>query len=261
MGNGPHTYAYPDTAGSGARVYAVGGGVDIKHPEFGGRAVHQEVHKGAIGSGCTLTATPAAAVVAGNTYGVAKKAKVISVKIGTCDGKATEHDLIPGIAWSIKDNNNAPGGVLFLAAGAGEKDVELDKLVAKAHERGMVVVAGAGMGKADACDYSPGSAAKALTVAGTTKTDTLMPESTQGKCVDVLAPGANIASAKTGRGSTTVSGNAMAAGYAAGVAALLYRDGRTPDEVIAEILRTSSRDAIKGVNADTPNRLLFHKPA
>lgn len=264
VGKGPYTYAYPESAGAGSTVYVIGGGIDVSDPEFGGRASQQFLHSGVDKCPATVAAPMAAAAV-GKTYGVARKAKLVSVRVTDCRGGAVPKDLLNGLAWAAKDSSNRsggkPNGDVLLVTGGGGHDANLDKLVKKISEMGIVVVAGAGMGGGDACDSSPGSAPEALTVAGTTTADTLMPESTDGKCVKLLAPGKDIKAPANGGRTRLYSGNAMAAAYTAGVAALWGGTGLNGPQIFEKIISTSTKNVVKGLRAGTPNRLLFHDPA
>ena len=77
---------------------------------------------------------------------------------------------------------------------------------------GVVVVVAAGNDAKDACNYSPASAADAITVGSTTDKDEKSPFSNIGNCVDVYAPGSDIisASSSSNTGSKTLSGTSMA---------------------------------------------------
>jgi subtilisin family serine protease len=78
----------------------------------------------------------------------------------------------------------------------------------------------AGNNSADACNYSPASAASATTVGSTTSSDGRSSFSNYGSCVDIYAPGSSITSARLNGTSTTMSGTSMASPHVAGVGAL-----------------------------------------
>lgn len=83
---GSNEYVYDETAGEGMTAYVLDTGIRLSHPEFGGRASFGY-------NALTGLATPPddnpedghgthiAGIIAGKRFGVAKKAKVIDVKI------------------------------------------------------------------------------------------------------------------------------------------------------------------------------------
>ena len=75
----------------------------------------------------------------------------------------------------------------------------------------------------DACNYSPASAANAVTVGASTLGDERAYFSNTGKCVDVFAPGLNILSTWNGGNMTsnTISGTSMASPHICGLLAYL----------------------------------------
>ncbi len=82
-------YAYPDKAGEGVTAYVLDTGVRISHQDFGGRASYGY---DAIDNDFTAQdghghGTHVAGTVGGTAYGVAKKAKIVGVRV--LDNEAT----------------------------------------------------------------------------------------------------------------------------------------------------------------------------
>ncbi|TPX37754.1 hypothetical protein SmJEL517_g00441 [Synchytrium microbalum] len=95
-------YLYDHAAGEGVTAYIVDTGVNIKHVDFGGRAVWgatiPEGDPDVDGNG---HGTHVAGTVAGSKYGVAKKAKIVAVKVLRSNGSGSLSDVIKGIEWAV----------------------------------------------------------------------------------------------------------------------------------------------------------------
>src|SRR6185295_912325 len=80
-----YSYSYTST-GNGVNVYIVDSGIRFDHAEFGGRAVFAVdfVNDGRAGWDCYGHGTAVAGLVGGSIYGVAKQARLHSVRILGC---------------------------------------------------------------------------------------------------------------------------------------------------------------------------------
>jgi serine protease len=98
-----------------------------------------------------------------------------------------------------------------MSIGGGYSSSE-NNAVAAAVDAGIVVVVAAGNSNADACNYSPASSSKVITVGSTTSTDLKSGFSNWGTCLDIWAPGSGISSAWIGSttATNTISGTSMA---------------------------------------------------
>ncbi|MBQ0888634.1 S8 family serine peptidase [Streptomyces sp. RM72] len=234
-------------------------GVDTEHPDFEGRAGagNSFVPDGS-DEACQGMGTLMAGSAIGKTYGVAKKATVVDVRVARCDGTAEAGTVIKGIEWALDNPMGAKGNILLINW-VGKKSEAVNQAVAKAHSRGFLVVVPAGEGGQDACLDSPGSSAEALTVGATTVEDQFRQSSGRGGCVDVLAPGEDIRSAWPGAEVGTGSGTALAAAHAAGVAATyMSAEYMTPDTALATITREATRNAVMNLPPNTPNLLVYN---
>ncbi|KAJ6545834.1 peptidase S8/S53 domain-containing protein, partial [Mycena vulgaris] len=70
----------------------------------------------------------------------------------------------------------------------------LNQAVNAAVDTGLHIAVGAGNDNGDACNSSPATAEKVLTVGASTIADARTSFSNYGPCVDVFAPGVNISS-------------------------------------------------------------------
>lgn len=250
-------FTYPRTAGSGVRVYVVDTGVERTHTEFGGRvtAGFNALPDGVATADCNGHGTHVAGTVASRTYGVAKSATIVPVRVLKCGGSGSVSDVIRGLDWIVANHPKGTPGVINMSLGGGTSSA-LTRAVEAATASGLLVVVAAGNSNTDACLSSPASAPSALTVAATTMTDTRATFSSWGRCVDGFAPGARIVSTIPGNGTGTKSGTSMAAPHAAGLAALLLSDTRTltPSQV-TERLEANSGRGVKDAGPGSPNRI------
>lgn len=247
-------YTY-DYRGSGVRVYVVDTGIDVTHAEFGGRAAVAYDALGGNGEDCHGHGTMVAGVVGGSTSGVAKDVQLRSVRVLDCAGSGTLSGVIAGVDW-ITAHHVAPAAAnISLGAGAS---ASLDDAVQRLSYSGVAVAAAAGNNGGDACNYSPGRVPEVLTVGSSNQLDQASSYSAHGPCLDLYAPGEQIATARLGGGTRTVSSTGLAAPAVAGTAALVLEEGAgwPPDVIVAR----STRGRLLGVPPGTHNRLLYTLP-
>jgi len=257
----PLTGTYTWTGGgAGVTAYVVDTGVMPTHSDFGGRASApvSTVDDSFGVTDCNGHGTHVAGTLAGTTYGVAKNATVVGVRVLDCQGSGTDETVIAGLDWVIGHHTSGPA-VVNLSLG-GDPSPALDQAIDATIADGIVVVAAAGNDSGDACLLSPARVPSAVTVGATTEDDALASFSNRGPCVDLLAPGDEVLSAATWSptASTTKSGTSMATPHVAGAAALIL--GRepqlTPAAVAARLTSLATPDRITGVPGDTANLLL-----
>ncbi|MFZ9340739.1 MAG: S8 family peptidase, partial [Ilumatobacteraceae bacterium] len=226
------TFSAPTTAANVA-AYVIDTGIDASHPEFGGRVINgfDAVSGGAGTTDCNGHGTHVAGTIASTTYGVAKSAVLVPVRVLGCDGSGTYSGVIAGLEWIAQNRPSTQRAVANMSLGGGASS-SLDSAVASLVASGVAVVVAAGNSNVDACTTSPARAAAAITVGSTTTTDARSSFSNFGSCLDIFAPGSNITSTIPGGGTAVYSGTSMASPHVAGVAAVvLSQTAMTPAQL------------------------------
>ncbi|MFI9628132.1 S8 family peptidase [Streptomyces sp. NPDC052042] len=254
------SYTYPDKAGEGVTAYVIDTGVRISHNDFGGRASYgydaidndntaQDGH----GHG-----THVAATVAGSSYGVAKKAKVVGVRVLDNNGSGTTAQVVAGIDWVTA--NAVKPAVANMSLGGGADSV-LDAAVRRSIASGVTYAVAAGNESTDASTRSPARVAEAITVGSTTNTDARSSFSNYGSALDIFAPGSSITSAwnTSDSATNTISGTSMATPHVAGAAALYLADhpSDSPAQVSAGLVAAAGTGVVTNPGTGSPNRLLY----
>jgi subtilisin family serine protease len=205
--------------------------------------------------------THCAGTVAGITYGVAKEANLIAVKVLSDSGSGSTSGVIDGINWAAS-NSKTTGrkSVANLSLGGGFSQANNDAVTALV-EAGVTTAVAAGNDNADACSYSPASTPIAITVAASDKTNSRASYSNYGTCVDVYGPGSSITSAWIGSPSATntISGTSMASPHVAGVAAkiLSANPDFSPTDVNKKIVDDAQVGQMTNNPAGTPNLMIY----
>ncbi|PLX33075.1 MAG: hypothetical protein C0600_01095 [Ignavibacteria bacterium] len=254
-------YIYPND-GSDVTVYIIDSGIRFDHQEFGSRASsgYDFIDRDNDASDyCNGHGTHVAGIVGGTNVGVAKNVDLVAVRVLDCSGSGRWSQVLAGIDW-VKQNHSGPSVANMSLGGLYRKSVNtaVDNSVAA----GIVYCVSSGNDGANACDYSPASAASAITVASTWEGDALAGSSNTGPCVDIFAPGVSIYSSTSSTTSSyaTWSGTSMASPHVAGVAALYLsaNPNATPAQVTTAILTGATQGAVHYLpNDGSPNLLLY----
>ncbi|MFF9567178.1 S8 family serine peptidase [Streptomyces sp. NPDC014685] len=256
---GDNAYTYPDSAGEGVTAYVIDTGVRITHEEFEGRATsgYDAVDDDDSADDGNGHGTHVAGTIAGATYGVAKKADIVAVRVLDDSGSGTTEQVVAGIDW-VTENHEGPS-VANMSLGGGA-DEALDAAVQRAIASGVTFAVAAGNESTDASGSSPARVPEAITVASSTVDDEQSDFSNYGSIVDIYAPGSDITSSwnDSDDASNTISGTSMATPHVVGAAAayLAGHPDATPEEVATALTEGATPDAISNATEGTPNKLL-----
>jgi len=250
------TYVY-DRTGSGVRVDT---GVRAGHTDFGGRVVAgaTAINDGRGSDDCNGHGTHVAGTAAGSTYGVAKAATIVPVRVLDCRGSGSNSGVIAGVDW-VTATRSGPS-VANMSLG-GPISTALDAAVQRSISSGVTYAVAAGNENQNACNVSPSRVGAAITVGSTTSTDARSSFSNWGSCVDVFAPGSSITSAwhTSNTATNTINGTSMASPHVAGAAALYLQGnpGASPATVKSHIVNNATTGVLTGIGTGSPNRLLY----
>ncbi|OAA63900.1 sublitisin-like protease [Cordyceps fumosorosea ARSEF 2679] len=276
-------YLYAEEGGQGVDAYVIDTGTNIDHVDFEGRAQwgytapDGDADEDGNGHGTHCSGT-----IAGKKYGVAKKANVYAVKVLRSNGSGTMSDVIKGVDWAAKKHEEQvqlakdgkrkgfKGSVANMSLGGG-KTTLLDLAVDAAVDKGLHFAVAAGNDNADACNYSPAAAKKAVTVGASTIDDSRAYFSNTGKCTDIFAPGLNIQSTWIGSkyAINTISGTSMASPHICGLLAYYLSlqpaaDSEyavaaiTPAELKESIINIGTKNTLSDVGSGSPNVLAWN---
>lgn len=187
-------------------------------------------------------------------YGVAKDAAIIAVQVFTrfndsaicggsppCSGAFTS-DILAGLDWIYSNRDSLPEGTQVAAAnlslGSGAYtsycDSEPSKpIIDSLRSVGVATVIASGNEYYVNAVGAPGCISTAVTVASSTKQDTISSFSNMASMVDLVAPGSDILSSIPGGSYDFKSGTSMAAPHVAGAFAALR--SRLPSISVSQI--------------------------
>jgi hypothetical protein len=238
------SFAYPGT-GRGVTAYILDTGIRYTHTEFGGRASFGFDAFGGDGSDCRGHGTHVAGTVGGRTYGVAKEARLVSVRVLDCAGSGTTAGVIAGLDWTIA---NAVRPAVVNMSLSGDADDALDAAVRRTVASGIAVSVAAGNQSRDACSFSPSRVTEAITTGATDNADRKPYFSNWGPCIDWYAPGEGIVSAHINDDNATapLNGTSMSAPQSTGVVAiyLAAHPTATPSQIAAALAAETTKGVV-----------------
>jgi len=212
--------------------------------------------------------THVAGTVGGKTYGVAKEATIVAVRVMNNRGSGSTSDIIAGINWSVAQyKSNRIPSVINMSVG-GSYSASFNSAAEAAVAANVATIVAAGNSNKNACDYSPASAPSVITVGATDSKDARASYSNYGSCVDIFGPGSAITSAWIGSptATKTIDGTSMASPHVCGVAAkyLSANAALTSTQINQKLIDDSTKGVISGESGGSqtgtnvsPDRLVY----
>jgi aqualysin 1 len=258
--DGTYDYVYD---GKGVTVFVVDTGIRATHVELSSISVT-----------CGYTAFPAegcddmnghgthvAGSIASRTFGVAKKANLVNVKVLDKNGGGTFGTLLAGLDYIIQQKQQNPFTpmVANLSLSGGKSD-SLNDAVNAAVQAGIILVVAAGNDDVNACQVSPAGANLPITVGAShqasstgilafvsllfsRRRDRRASFSNFGSCVDIYTWGVQVQSLGISSPTAVVykTGTSMATPHVTGAAAIYL--SRNPNMTAAEVKTVLIQDA------------------
>ncbi|KAI2469826.1 alkaline proteinase [Annulohypoxylon bovei var. microspora] len=261
--SGTTSYIYDSSAGQGTYAYIIDTGILATHQQFSGRASLGYNAVGGSDADAVGHGTHVAGTIGGSTYGVAKQATIISVKVfqGT---SSTTAIILDGYSWAVNDitsNGRESVSALSMSLGGGFSSA-FNSAVESAYSAGILSVVAAGNSATDAGSTSPASAADALTIGAIDLSWAMATYSNYGSVVDVFAPGTDVLSSWIGSdtATNTISGTSMATPHVTGLSLyLIALEGlTTPAAVTSRIKALYTTGKLTGIPSGTINAVIYN---
>ncbi len=190
---------HPDLAGDIAAQYDALGGSAVPHP-------HGTAMAGAIAAHHKL-------------IGVAPKVRLLAVRAFAGEGESargTTFNVMKGLDWAADH-----GARIVNMSFAGPADSMFADMLAKAHRRGLILIAAVGNAGPRSPPLYPAAYAAVIGVTATDANDKLLAQANRGSQVAVSAPGVDVLVPAPGGSYELTTGTSVAAAHVTGVAALL----------------------------------------
>jgi hypothetical protein len=232
--------AHRITNGDDVLVAVIDSKIDTSHPDLAGVIADEYDALGTPGP-AHMHGTGMAGAIAAHSklVGVAPKVKLLAVRAfsGTADGaQGTTFNILKGLDWAASKNAR-----IVNMSFAGPPDPMFRDMLAKAHARGIVLIAAVGNAGPRSPPLYPAADPDVIGVTATDAEDKLFPQANRGPQVAVAAPGVQVLEPAPDAAYQVTTGTSVAAAHASGVAALLLaRDPKlTPDQVRSRLIKSA----------------------
>ncbi len=227
--------------GGGVRVAVIDSMIDAANPELTGSVVDSFDALQSPGQP-DKHGTGVASLIAGHgkLTGAAPDARILAVRAFDPAGGAaqgTTFNVLKGLDWAV-----AHKAQIVNMSFAGPRDPALQRALAAARKRGLVLVAAAGNGGTKSPPLYPAADENVIAVTATDAHDRLLGQANRGRYIDLAAPGVQVLVAVPG-GYEVSSGTSYAAAEVSGIAALmLQRDPALGPARLQRILMHTAHD-------------------
>jgi subtilisin family serine protease len=234
--------AHAVTKGDDIRIAVIDSGIDVAHPELAGAIVGTyDALRSTEGPHTHGTGIAGAIAARSRLLGSAPSARLLAIRaFGATAGGAesTSFVVLKGINYAVEQ-----GAQIINMSFAGPKDPLLERGLAAAAKRGIILIAAAGNAGPKSPPLYPAADRNVIAVSATDATDKLFEASNRGNHLALAAPGVDLLLPSPDEKYQVASGTSFAAAYISGLAALIVErnPGVAPD-VVRRILTDTARD-------------------
>jgi hypothetical protein len=234
--------AHALSVGADVTVAVIDSGIDVTHPELAG-VISGTFDALNNGEGPHPHGTGIAGVIAahGRLMGTAPSAHLLAIRAfgaKSSGAESTSFIILKSLNYAM-----ANGAQVINMSFAGPHDPVMQRAVAAAAAKGVVLVAAAGNAGPKSPPLYPAADPNVIAVSATDQSDRLFPQSNRGSYVAIAAPGVDILSPAPDGKYQISSGTSLSSAFISGLVALLI--ARNPDISAADIratLMSTARD-------------------
>jgi subtilisin family serine protease len=235
------------TRGDEVRIAVIDSGIDVAHPELAGAVVGTyDALRSTEGAHTHGTGIAGAIAARARLLGSAPSARLLAIRAfgATASGaESTSFVVLKSLNYAVEQ-----GAQVINMSFAGPRDPLLERGLAAAAKRGIILIAAAGNAGPKSPPLYPAADKNVIAVSATDANDKLFEESNRGNHLAISAPGKDLLLPSPDEKYQVASGTSFAAAYVSGVAALIVeRNPGVAPEVVRRILTETARDlGVKG---------------
>ncbi len=246
--------AWNVTRGSSSVLIAVvDTGVDLDHPDLDGK-VRTDIDYDFVNNDSSAQddnghGTHVAGIAAAETNnstgiaGMCPNCQILPVKVLSSSGSGSYSAIASGIRYAADKGAK----VINLSLGGSSGSTTLADAVNYANSKGALLACAAGNSNTSAASY-PAYYSACVAVAATDSNDNRASFSNYGSWVDTSAPGVSIYATYWNNTYSSLSGTSMATPHVAGLAGLLFSQGRTQSDVRTRLTSSTYTDPVNSTS-------------
>lgn len=236
------TEAHAVTKGEDVRIAVIDSGIDVAHPELAGAIVGTyDALRSTEGPHTHGTGIAGAIVARSRLLGSAPSARLLAIRAfgaSATGAESTSFVVLKGINYAVEQNAQ-----IINMSFAGPKDPLLERGLAAAAKRGIILIAAAGNAGPKSPPLYPAADRNVIAVSATDSANNLFEASNRGSHVALAAPGVDLLLPSPDEKYQVASGTSFAAAYVSGLAALIVeRNPGVAPEVVRRILMDTALD-------------------